>query len=85
MCCERIGNEICYLTECNDSVIADIRETPLKLFQTKWKGVNQIISEELCKAIVGCQNDNMLNNIGNLCYSIQEVFKNQALCTVKSN
>ena len=56
--------------------IAETRETLLKPFQTKWKGVDEITSEELCKAIVGCQNDDMLNNIGNLCYSIQKVFKN---------
>ena len=43
------------------------------------KGINQITSEELCKAVLGCQNSDMLNKIGNLCYSIQEVFKNQAL------
>ena len=29
--------------------------------------------------MLGCQNDDMLNDIGNLCYSIQEVFKNEAL------
>ena len=79
LCCEGIGNEIQCLIECNDSEIAEAKETLLKPFQTKWKGVNQITSEELCKAIVGCQNDNMLNDIGNLCYSIQEVIKNQAL------
>ena len=79
LCCEGIGNEIHYLTECNDSVIVETREALLKPFQTKWEGVNQITSEELCKAIVGCQNDDMLNNIGNLCYSIEEVFKNQGL------
>ena len=79
MCCEGIRNEIHYLNECNYSVIAETRETFLKPFQTKWEGVDQITSEELCKAIVGCQNDNMLNDTGNLCYRIQEVFKNQAL------
>ena len=76
LCCEGIGNEIHYLNVCNDSIIAETRETLLKPFQTKWKGVDEITSEELCKAIVGCQNDDMLNNIGNLCYSIQKVFKN---------
>ena len=79
MCCELIGNEIHYLNECNDSVIAETRETLLKTFQTRWKGVDQITSNKLCKAILGCQNDDMLNDIENLCYSIQEVFKNQAL------
>ena len=79
MCCEGIRNEIHYLNECNYSVIPETRETFLKPFQTKWKGVDQITSEELCKAIVGCQNDNMLNDIRNLCYRIQVVFKNQAL------
>ena len=76
--CEGIGNEIHYFNECNDSVIAETKETLLKPFQTKWKGVDQITSEELCKIILGCQNY-MLNDIGKLCYSIQEVFKNEAL------
>ena len=71
--------KIHYLNEYNDSVIAETRETILKPFQTKWKGIDQITSEELCKAILGYQNDDMLNDIGNLCYSIQGVFKNQAL------
>ena len=79
MCCELIGNEIHYLNECNESVIAETRETLLKTFQTRWKGVDQITSSKLCKAILGCQNDDMLKDLGNLCYSIQEVFKNQAL------
>ena len=69
-CCEGIENEIHYLNECNDSVIAETRETLLKPFQTKWKGVDQIVSEELGKAILGCQNDDMLNDIRNLYYSI---------------
>ena len=79
LCSEEIGNRIHYLNECNDSVIAETRETLLKPFWTKWKGVDQITPEKLCKAILGCQNDEMLNHIGNLCYSVQEVFKNQAL------
>ena len=79
LCCEGIGNEIHYLNECNDIVIAETRETLLKPFQTKWKGVDQITSKELCKAIVGCQNDDMLNDIGNFCCCMQEVLKNQAL------
>ena len=79
LCCEGIGNEIHYLNKCNDRVIAETRETLLKPFQTKWKDVDQITSEELSKVILGCQSDDMLNDIGNLCYSIQEVFKNQAL------
>ena len=74
--CEGIGNKINYLNECNDSVITETRETLLRPFQTKWKGVDQITSEELCKAILRCQNHDMLNNIGNVCYSMQEVFKN---------
>ena len=60
--CEGIGNEIHYLHECNDSIIAERRKTLLKPFQTKWKGADQITSEELCKAILGCQNDDMLND-----------------------
>ena len=56
-CCEGIGNKINYLDECNDSLIAETRETLLKPFQAKCKGVDQITSEELCKAISGCQND----------------------------
>ena len=75
--CEGIGNKINYLNECNDSVITETRETLLKPFQTKWKGIDQITSEELCKAILGCQNHDMLNDIGNVCYSMQEVFKNK--------
>ena len=78
LCGEGIGNGIHYFNECNDSVIAETKETLLKPFQTKWKDVDQITSEELCMAILGCQND-MLNDIGKLCYTLQEVFKNQAL------
>ena len=59
--------------------IAETRETLLKPFQTKWKGVHQITLEELCKAILGCQNADMLKDIGNFCYGIQKVFKNQTL------
>ena len=77
LCCEGIGNEIHYLNECNDSVIVETRETLLKPFQTKWKGVDQITSEELCKAIVGCQNDNILNDIGNLSIICKKCLRNK--------
>ena len=67
------------------SVIVETWETLLKPFQTKWKGIiiikylvtSDIRRTQLCKAILGCQNDHMLNNIGNFC--MQEVGKNQAL------
>ena len=74
MCYEGNGNEIHYLNECNYSIIAEKREILLKPSQTKWKGADQITSEELCKTILGCRNDDMLNEIGNLCNRIQEVF-----------
>ena len=77
MCCEGIGNEIHYLNECNYIVIAETRETLLKPFQTKWKGVDQITSEELCKEIVGCQNDNILNDIGNLSIVYKKCLRNK--------
>ena len=50
-----------------------------KIISNKVERLDQITSAGLCKAMLGCQNDDMLNDIGNLCYSIQEVFKNEAL------
>ena len=53
LCCEGIGNEIHYLNECNDSVIAETRETLKTISNKVERYIDEITSEKLCKAILG--------------------------------
>ena len=43
------------------------------------KGIHKLTQLELSKAILACQNDDMLIETGMLCLKIQETFEDEAL------
>ena len=79
LCCEGIGSEIHYLIECKNELISKTRSEFIKPFFNKWKGIHKLSQEELCKAILECQNDDMITVTGTLCLKIQQAFENEAL------
>ena len=48
-------------------------------FYQNWKGIEKLSNEELCRAILPCQNEDLLVEIGMLCLKIQETFETVAL------
>ena len=50
-----------------------------------WKGIEKVSNEELWRAILSCQNENLLVEIGVLCLKIQETFVAVALKTTSPN
>ena len=44
-----------------------------------WKGVEKLSNKELCRAILSCQNEDLLVEIGRLCLKIQETYEAIAL------
>ena len=79
MCCDSIGDEIHYLTQCQISIISRTRVELLDPFYKKWKGIHKLTQIEFTNANLACQNDDMLSEIGLLCLKIQEAFEKEAL------
>ena len=48
-------------------------------FYQNWKRIEKLSNEELCRAILSCQNDDLLVETGILCFKIQETFEAVAL------
>ena len=48
-------------------------------FYQNCKGIEKLSSEELCRAILSCQNEDLLVEIGMLCLKIQETFEAVAI------
>ena len=69
--------KIHYLTECENKAITKTRSEFLKPFSNRWKGIQKLLQEELCKAILACQNDDMITETGILCLKIQETYQNE--------
>ena len=78
-CREGIRNELHYLIECKNKAITKTRSKFLKPFYNRWKGIQKLSPEEFCKAILACQNDDMITETGILCLKIQETYQNEAL------
>ena len=72
LCCEGIGDVCRYLTQCNKEEIKKVRPKFMMLFYQNWKEIEKLSNEELCRAILPCQNEDLLVKIGILCLKIQE-------------
>ena len=70
LCCEGIGNKLDNLIECKNKAITKTRSEFLKPFYNRWKGIQKLSQEEPCKAILACQNDEMITETGILCLRI---------------
>ena len=70
LCCEGIGNKLDYLIECKNKAITKTRSEFLKLFYNRWKGIQKLSQGKPCKAILACQNDDMMTETGILCLRI---------------
>ena len=79
LCCDGIGDEMHYLTQCQNSIISRTRVELLEPFHKKWKGIYKPTQIELTNAILTCQNDDMLSETGLLCLKILETFEKEAL------
>ena len=79
LCCDGTGDDMHYLTQCQNSIISRTRVELLEPFHKKWKGIHKLTQIELTNAILPCQNDYMLSETGLLCLKVQEAFENEAL------
>ena len=79
LCCDGIGDEMHYLTQCQNSIISRTRVKLLGPFHKKWNGILKLTQTELTNAILVCQNDDTLSETGRLCLKIQEAFEKEAL------
>ena len=50
-----------------------------KPFYNRWQGIQKLSQEELCKAILAYQNDDIITERRNLCVKIQETYQNETL------
>ena len=79
LCCDGIRDEMHCLTQFQNSTISRTRVELLEPFHKKWKGIHKLTQIKLTKAILACQNDDMLSETGLLCLKIQEAFEKEAL------
>ena len=56
--CDGIGDVCHYI--CNNEEIKKVRHELMMLFYQNWKGIEKLSNEELCKAILSCQNEELL-------------------------
>ena len=65
-----IGDEIHYLTQCQNSEITRTRVELLDSFHKKWKSFHTLTQITFTIAILACQNVDMLSETGLLCLKI---------------
>ena len=70
--CKGIENELHYLLECKNKAITKTQSEFLKRFYNRWKGMQKLSQEEFCKAILACQNTDMITETRILSLKIQE-------------
>ena len=75
ICCEGIGDVCHYSTQCNNEEIKKVKHELMIPFYQNWKGTGKLSNEKLCRAILSCQNEDILVEIGVLCLKIQETFE----------
>ena len=56
-----------------------VRNECMEPFYKNWKGLEKLSTENLYRAILSGQNDDMLYEVGLLCLRIQETFELEAL------
>ena len=79
LCCEGTGDVCHYFTQCNNEEIKKVRHELMMPFYQNWKGIEKLSNEELCSAILSCQNEDLLVEIGMLYLKIKETFEAVAL------
>ena len=57
LCCEGIGDVCHYLEEIKKDM------NLMMPFYQNWKGIEKLSNEELCRAILSCQNEDLLTEI----------------------
>ena len=58
--------------------MSSVRSKFITPFFHNWKGTNKISNEELCRAILSCQNDDITSQVGLFCLKRQKAFEEQA-------
>ena len=81
LCCDAIGDEMHYLTQCQNSIIYRTRVEPLEPFHKKWKGIHKLRQIELTNAILASQSDDMLSETGLLCLNPRSFRKRSSVAS----
>ena len=71
------SNQQNYFIECKNIAITKTWSEFLKPLDNGWEGMQKLSQEEFCKAILACQNDDMITETGVLCLKIQETYQTQ--------
>ena len=79
LCCEGIGNVTHYIFECKNKEMIKVHNECMEPFYKNWKGLEKLSTENLYRAILSGQNDDMLYEVGLLCLRVQETFELKAL------
>ena len=79
LCCGGIGNETHYIFECKNKEMIKVCNECLEPFYKNWQGLENLSTENFCRAILSGQNDDLLYEVGLLCLRIQESFQLEAL------
>ena len=64
---EDVGNKIHYLTDYKNEKMKKVQSEVLKTFYKAWKGADNLTKKEFCKALLSCQNDDVIYDVGTLC------------------
>ena len=76
-----IGDQSHYLLECEaNEIIGTIRSILIMPFYETCKGIKRLPNNDLCRAILACQNSDLLTKAGHLCLKKLEAYVNLALC-----
>ena len=79
LCCEGIGNETHYISECKNNEMIKVSNEYTETFYKNWKGLEKLSTENFCRAILSGQTDDLLYEVGLLCLRIQKTFELEAL------
>ena len=60
LCCDGIGDEVHYLANCQNLEVSKVRNEFLQPFYKQWKNIHNISKTDFCRAILVCQNDDMV-------------------------
>lgn len=63
------------MIKCKDIEVSVIRSKLTIPFSEKRKGIEKLSKEEFCRAILACQNDDLVNEVYQLCLKNYKLMK----------
>ena len=73
LCYEGIDNETYYIFEWRNKEMIKVRNESMEPFYKNWKSLDKLSTENVWRAILSGQNDDLLHEEGLLCLRIQEM------------